>query len=140
LGFGAAYFASNHNSRNTAIVFPKQVYLRFKHLGGSKRQSLQVGHFQFLDGGEVTPQNATLAAVKKDRIVQRLIGTFGFSDVERSFDGFHHSYSTPKLNLTAVGSIPTRGVFQTDGWGWLQTGFSYTSLTGQIMPQRKTAG
>ena len=140
LGFGAAYFASNHNSRNTAMVFPKQVYLRFKHLGGNEGQSLQVGRFQFLDGGEVTPRNATLAAVKKDRIDQRLIANFGFSDVERSFDGFHYVYSMPKLNFTAVGSVPTRGVFQTDGWGWLHTGFFYTSLTGQVMPQGKAAG
>ncbi|MFZ0963357.1 MAG: alginate export family protein [Terriglobia bacterium] len=140
LGLGAAYFASNHNSQNTAMIFPKQAYLRFKHLGGSKGQSLQVGRFEFFDGGEATPHNATLAALKKDRIVQRLIGNFGFTNIERSFDGFHYNYSAPKLDFTAVGSIPTRGVFQTDGWGWLHTGFLYTSLTGQVMPQRKTAG
>jgi hypothetical protein len=79
LGLGAAYYVSNHNSRNAAMAFPKQAYLRFKHLGGSKGQSLQVGRFEFFDGGEVTPRNATLAALKKDRIVQRLIGNFGFS-------------------------------------------------------------
>jgi len=140
LGLGAAYFASNHNSQNTGMVFPKLAYVRFKHLGGSTAQSLQVGRFEFLDGSEVTPPNSTLAAVKKDRIVQRLIGNFGFSDVERSFDGFHYVYSTPKLDFTAVGSIPDRGVFQTDGWGWLHTGFLYTSLTGQVMPLKKTAG
>jgi hypothetical protein len=140
LSLGAAYFASNHNSQNTAMVFPKQAYLRFKYLGGKKGQSLQVGRFEFFDGGEVTPRNATLAALKRDRIVQRLIGNFGFSDVERSFDGFHYVYSTPKLDFTAVGSIPTRGVFQTDGWGWLHTGFIYTSLTGQVMPKGKAAG
>jgi hypothetical protein len=140
LGLGAAYFASNHNSRNAAMVFPKQAYLRFKHLGGRKGQSLQVGRFEFFDGGEVTPRNPTLAALKKDRIVQRLIGNFGFTDVERSFDGFHYEYSTPKLDFTTVGSIPTRGVFQTDGWGWLHTGFIYTSLTGQVRGQQKAAG
>src|SRR5208282_1245682 len=89
---------------------------------------------------EVTPQNPTLASVKKDRIVQRLIGNYGFSDAERSFDGFHYMYSTPDLNFTAVGSIPTRGVFQTDGWGWLHTGFLYTSLTGQVGAGKKAAG
>jgi Alginate export len=140
LGLGATYFASNHNSQSSAMVFPKQAYLRFKHLGGSKGQSLQVGRFEFLDGSEVIPRNATLAAVKKDRIVQRLIGNFGFSDVQRSFDGFHYVYSTAKLDFTTVGSIPTRGVFQTDGWGWVHTGFIYTSLTGQVRGQQKTAG
>ncbi len=140
LGLGGTYFVSNHNSQNSAMVFPKQAYIRFKHLGGHEGQSLQVGRFEFLDGSEVTPRNATLAAVKKDRIVQRLIGNFGFSDVQRDFDGFHYVYSRPALNFTVVGAIPTRGVFQTDGWGWLHTGFIYTSLTGQVRAQQKAAG
>jgi hypothetical protein len=140
LGFGSAYFASNHNSRNAVMVFPKQAYVRFKSLGGSEGQSLQVGRFEFLDGNEVSPRNATLAAVKRDRVMQRLIANFGFSDVQRSFDGFHYVYSTPQTNFTIVGAIPTRGVFQTDGWGWLHTGFIYTSLTGELWPQQKTAG
>ncbi len=81
----------------------------------------------------------TLAALKRDRIVQRLIGNFGFSDVERSFDGFHYVYSRPAINFTVLGAIPTRGVFQTDGWGWIHTGFLYTSLTGQVAPKGKNA-
>ena len=140
LGLGANYLAANHNNQYTAMVFPKQAYIRFRNLGGSEGESLQVGRFEFLDGSEVTPRNATLATLKKDRIVQRLIGNFGFSDVERSFDGFHYVYSRPTLNFTALGAIPTRGVFQTDGWGWLHTGFLYTSLTGQVAPQGGNAG
>lgn len=140
LGFGANYFAANNKSPNAAGVFPKQAYIRLKHLGGSEQQSLQVGRFEFLDGSEVTPADPTLAAVKRDRIVQRLIGNFGFSDVERSFDGFHYVYSLPALNFTVVGAIPTRGVFQTDGWGWLNTGFLYASLTGQARATGKNPG
>jgi hypothetical protein len=140
LGLGGAYFASNHNSQNTANAFPKQAFMRFKHLGGSEGANLQVGRFEFLDGGEVMPSNPTLAAVKRDRIVQRLIGNYGFSDVERSFDGFHYVSSWPSLNFTVVGAIPTRGVFQTDGWGWLHTGFVYSSLTGQIRAKENGSG
>ena len=140
LGLGGTYFASNHNSQTAASVFPKQAYIRFRHLGGKEGQSLQIGRFEFLDGSEVTPRNTTLSAVKKERIVQRLIGNFGFSDVQRSFDGFHYAYSMPAVNFTVVGAIPTRGVFQTDGWGQLRTGFLYASLTGQVKAQQKNAG
>jgi Alginate export len=140
LGLGGTYFAVNHNSQNSANVFPKQAYVTLHHLDRSRRQSLQVGRFEFLDGNEVTPVNPTLATVKRERIVQRLIGPFGYSDVQRSFDGFHYVYSTPKLDFTVVGSIPTRGVFQTDGWGWLHTGFIYASLTRQVRARQKTAG
>jgi len=40
LGLGGTYFASNHGSQNTAMVFPKQAYIRFKRLGGKEGQSL----------------------------------------------------------------------------------------------------
>ena len=47
----------------------------------------------------------------------------------RSFDGARYSYSTPDTDFTFVGATPTRGVFQTDGWGWNRIGFAYASFT-----------
>jgi hypothetical protein len=131
LGLGSNYAAANPGSQNTAMIFPKQLYVRFDGLGGNKAHTLQIGRFEFLDGSEVVPQNATLAAVKRDRVMQRLIGNFGFSDVGRSFDGVHYVYGSAKNNLTFVGAVPTRGVFQTDGWGWNRIGFGYASYTRQ---------
>ena len=77
----------------------------------------------------MTPKNATLAAVKRDRVYQRLIGNFGFSDVGRSFDGLHYTASTPSDNFTFIAAVTTRGVFQVDGWGWNRAGFGYGSWT-----------
>jgi hypothetical protein len=139
LGLGANYASANPGSQNTAMIFPKQLYVRFDGLGGNKGHTLQIGRFEFLDGSEVIPQNATLAAVKRDRVMQRLIGNFGFSDVGRSFDGVHYVYGSPKNNLTFVGAVPTRGVFQTDGWGWNRIGFGYASYTRQWGSQRHAA-
>jgi hypothetical protein len=130
LGLGSNYSAANGSS-NAAMIFPKQLFVRLDGLGGNKSHTLQIGRFEFLDGSEVVPKNATLAAVKRDRIFQRLIGAFGFSDVMRSFDGVHYSYGTPRDNFTFVGAVPTRGVFQVDGWGWNRTAFGYTSYTRQ---------
>src|SRR5580765_7010708 len=100
LGFGSNYLAANSGSQNTAMLFPKQVYIRFNGLAGVKAQSLQIGRFEFNDGSEIAPKNATLAAVKRDRVTQRLIGTFGFTDVGRSFDGLHYVLGNASSNFT----------------------------------------
>jgi len=129
LGLGSNYYSANGNSRYSSMVFVKQLYVRFKGLGASEANTLQVGRFEFNDGSELAPKNATLAVLKRDRISQRLIGTFGWSDVGRSFDGLHYSYSKPTNDLTFVAATPTRGVFQTDGWGWNRVGFGYAAYT-----------
>src|SRR5262249_50895755 len=129
LGPGASYYVANNKSRNSAMPFAKQGFVRFKYLFGSPAQSVKIGRFEFLDGSEVTPQNATLAAIKRDRIVQRLIGNFGWSHVQRSFDGLQYLYSKPGRTFTFVGAVPTRGVFQTDGWGETNTAFGYAAFT-----------
>ena len=76
LGLGATYFAATSGSRNRALPFPKQAFLRIKNLGGQGKRSLRVGRFEFADGTETTPADATLAAVKRERVAQRLLGTF----------------------------------------------------------------
>jgi hypothetical protein len=129
LGLGSNYYSANGNSQYSGMVFPKQVYVRFKGLGPSEAGSLQIGRFEFNDGTEIVPKNATLATLKRDRISQRLIGAFGWSDVGRSFDGAHFSYSKPTNDFTVVAAIPTRGVFQTDGWGWNRAAFGYAAFT-----------
>lgn len=131
LGLGSNYFTANHAERNTALVFPKQLYIGFDRLGGREGQTLQVGRFLFLDGSEIAPQNATLAALKSTRVSQRLVGDFGWSDVGRSFDGLRYSRTsaTNNDNLTFVAAVPTRGVYQVDGWGWNDVAFGYGSYT-----------
>jgi hypothetical protein len=129
LGLGSNYFTANGGNRNSAMIFPKQFFIRFDGMGGDKGQTLKLGRFEFLDGSEITPKNATLTSLKRDRISQRLIGNFGFSDVGRSFDGLHYSWGTGTHNLTFIAAVPTRGVFQADGWGWNRIGFGYAAYT-----------
>jgi hypothetical protein len=129
LGFGANYLTANSRDQNTAMIFPKQIYVRFTQFGSSKAHMLKLGRFEFLDGSETVPKNVSLAAIKRDRVNARLLGNFSFSDVTRSFDGMQYSYTKPRGNFTFVGAVPTRGVFQTDGWGWNQVAFGYASFT-----------
>jgi hypothetical protein len=128
LGLGGSYYVANDNSQNTAFIFPKQVFVRLKW----DHSSLRAGRFEFTDGSEVKPKDPTLASLKTDRIGQRLIGNFGFSDVMRSFDGLQYAYSNGSWNLSAVSAIPDRGVFQVDGWGWVKTPITYLALTRQV--------
>lgn len=127
LGLGGLYYGSNDRQSVAAMVFAKQAFVRYS----TEKQSIQVGRFEFNDGTETTPKNATLASLKSSRISQRLIGSFGWTHVGRSFDGFRYSGSSAKTNVTVVGAFPSRGVFQVDGWGDMRVGFGYAALTRQ---------
>jgi hypothetical protein len=126
-GLGGAYYVANDDNQNAAFIFPKQAYFRVK----GEHSSLRAGRMEFTDGTEVTPKDATLASLKNDRIRQRLIGNFGYSDVMRSFDGLQYAYLNGPWMFTAVSAIPTRGVFQVDGWGWVKTPVTYVALMRQ---------
>ena len=134
-GFGASYYVANGRSTSAAMLFAKQGFVRFKELGGIGGQSLKLGRMEFIDGTEVTPKNATLAVLKRDRIAHRLLGNVGFSDVGRSFDGVVYAINRSRLNFTFLGARPTRGVYQVDGWGELNANVFYGALTGQVGKQ-----
>jgi hypothetical protein len=127
LGMGASYFAAN--GRQDAGAFIKQAFIRFKGLGGDKASSLKLGWFEFSDGAETTPSDASLATIKRDHIAQRLIGPFGFTHVGRSFDGVHFVRNARLGAFTFVGARPTEGVFQLRGWNELEVDFYYGAST-----------
>jgi hypothetical protein len=126
LGLGANYFTSN--GQNTASIFPRQALIRFKAIGGEHNE-LTLGRFEFIDGAETAPKNATLAALKRDRIAHRLIGNFGFSHVGRSFDGAQFATKVGSNAINFMAGRATRGVFNTDGLGELDVDVLYAALT-----------
>ena len=134
LGMGANYFVGNDRSRNAGMVFPKQAFLRWK----AAAHAVRFGRFEYSDGTETTPPDATLAWLKRERITQRLIGPFGFTHVGRSFDGAHFTWNRKGMNFTALGALPTRGVFQVDGWGNLHVALGYAALTGNHAGKNRT--
>jgi alginate export protein len=129
LGLGANYYAANDSRTDVARLFVKQAAVRFKQMGGVAGQSLKLGRFEFIDGTETMPKDATLAALKRDRIAHRLIGNFGFSHVGRSLDGALYALDRGSWNLTALAVRPTRGVFDLDGWGDLDVNVFYGAAT-----------
>ncbi len=115
LGLGANYYQPYGNA-NDASVFLKQGYLEFGRelLGGFE---LKGGRFEFFDGVEFEPDDldSELKWLLDNRIKQRLIGNFGFSDVMRSFDGALATYGDDRWQASVMYGVPTKGVFDING-------------------------
>jgi hypothetical protein len=109
LGLGGTYYAANGNQTNAAAGALKQGFLRLH--GNAPGRSLRVGRFEFFDGMETTPKNPDLVYLQANRIAQRLVGNFGFSNAQRSFDGVDGHYDGSSWDLTAMGARPDQGVF-----------------------------
>lgn len=119
LGEGASYFAANDGTTGPGDVFPKEVYVRVGSPPTRDGHSLEVGRFDFADGTETVPADAALARLKAERLGHRLLGPFSFSHVTRSYDGAQYSWTSRGRQLLLMGARPTTGVFDTDGWGWV---------------------
>ncbi len=76
-----------------------------------KGLKVKVGRFAYNSALETGAKNPTIKILKKVRISQRLIGTFEWSRVGRSFDGFQVAYDRPYWNFTLTGVYPTAGGF-----------------------------
>jgi hypothetical protein len=132
LGLGGNYFAVNGDRK--VSLFVKQLNYQFPIASG---QTLKLGRQEFNEGTETIPPDAGLAMLKRDRISQRLIGTFAWTHVGRSFDAVQYVNNRPTFNLTAIGGFPTRGVFDLNGWNTLtDVKFAYVGAT---LPRYKSA-
>jgi len=107
LGPGANYFANTRQSPQGEI-FLKQGHLTLQ--GGGVTATL--GRFDYRSGLETLPTDATLLAVKRTRIADRLVGPFDFTHVTRSFDGGRVVWEDPTWNVTGWGARPTQGGFE----------------------------
>lgn len=137
LGPGAGYFAANDGTRNPGDIFPKQVYLRLGRAPGQDGHALTLGRFDFADGNETVPADPTLARLKRERIGHRLLGPFSFTHVQRSYDGAQYAWSAGGRQLLLMGARPTTGVFDTDGWGWVD---DVTALYGAVTTPLRLGG
>lgn len=133
LGLGATYYVANGKEQNVAWIFPKQAYVRFKWTtGADSPTSFKLGRMEFIEGTEHLPKDDTLATLKRERISQRLIGNFGFSHVQRSFDGAQLVFDTKSSNTIFFAGRPTQGVFDTDGLRELDVDVLYGAHTRSL--------
>lgn len=136
LGLGASYYAANNNHTNEANGFVKQAFVNFKYFGPA---SLKLGRFEYFDGGEVKPKDPFLATIVQTRIMNRLVSNFGFSAVQRAFDGAQFSLNSGPNNLTLFGARPTQGVFQVRGMDELDVDIYSGTYTRSISAGRNLA-
>jgi hypothetical protein len=127
LGLGATYYAVN-GGRDGSAVF-KQGFVRLKELFGSTSDSLKIGRFDFGEGLETKPDDATLASLKQNRIAQRLIGVFGFTHIQRGFDGVQYAHQSKASNFTFLAARPTSGAFDLDANKELDVDIYYGAFT-----------
>ncbi len=123
LGLGASYYQFSRSQNSNFII--KQLFVDFNlykkniktgNFELNKNIRLRLGRFDFNDGTEILPANNTLKWLRLNRIQQRLIGTFGFSHIQRSFEGFNLYFNnyinnTNKYNFSLFFGRPTFGAF-----------------------------
>jgi TorA maturation chaperone TorD len=134
LGLGASYFAASGRRDGSAIL--RQAYVRFQWPLRGGTSGLRIGRFEFADGAEVTPADATLATLKRDRVAHRLLGNFGFSHVGRGFDGLEYTWGNKQTNVTVAATRPTEGVFQLRSLKQLDVDVLYGAFTRQFSGPR----
>lgn len=127
MGLGATYYAANGNNSFPAAAFLKQGYVR--HHFGEGDKNLRVGRFEFFDGQETQPKDKTIAWLQTNRIAQRLIGNFGFSTAQRSFDGIDGHYGRGSWDVTAMAARANQGVFNMNGNPELNVDVQYLAFS-----------
>lgn len=126
MGLGATYYVANGNNSNAAAAFLKQGFVRYSW---NNARNLRLGRFEFFDGQETKPKGATLGWLQANRISQRLIGNFGFSAAQRSFDGFDAHWGKGAWDVTGMAARADQGVFNMNGNPELNVDLQYLALT-----------
>ena len=126
LGLGGTYYGSNGNNNYPAAAFFKQGYLRY-HFGPDK--TLRLGRFEFFEGQEMQPKDSNLAWIQTNRVAQRLIGNFGFTNAQRSFDGIDAHYGQGAWDVTAMAGRADQGVFNMNGNPELNVDIQYLAYS-----------
>jgi hypothetical protein len=126
LGLGASYYVANGNNSYPAAAFLKQGYVRY---GWDDDKNIRIGRFEFFDGLETKPKNPTLAWLQPNRVGQRLVSNFGFTNAQRSFDGIDAHYGQGSWDITAMAARSDQGVFNMNGNPELNVDLQYLAYT-----------
>jgi hypothetical protein len=94
------------------------------------RLRFRAGRFEFADGSEAAPTDPDLAALKRDRINQRLIASFNYA--LRSFDGAQFGYQRGASNFTALAVRAVEGSFQLRAFNEIDVDLAYAAYTRSL--------
>lgn len=127
LGLGGSYYAANGNVRFPAAASLRGAFLR-GHLAKDTVRP-EIGRFEFLEGAETVPKDPMLLWLQSNRMQQRLIGNFGFTTGQRSFDGVQLKLAHPRWDFTAMGARAVGGVFNMNANPELNVDAQYVAYT-----------
>lgn len=133
LGLGASYYAAN-GAAYPAALFVKQAFLRYNFDQHDK--NLRLGRFEFFEGMEMEQKNPALAWLQANRVAQRLVGNFGFTNAQRSFDGIDAHLGQGAWDLTAMAGRGDQGVFNMNGNPELNVDIQYLAFSRRQWKQR----
>lgn len=134
LGLGGTYYAHNGNNRFPAAASFKQGWLRYHF--ANEISTIRVGRFEFTDGTEIKPADKSLQWLQANRIAQRVIGSFGFSNGQRSLDGAEVKVGKGSWDVTAMGARAVQGVFNMNGNPELDVDTQYLAWSRTAAKQR----
>jgi hypothetical protein len=133
LGLGGSYYAANNGNQDPAAASFRQGFLRY-HV--TPHAAVRAGRFEFFEGREMPQKNPTLAWLQNNRLQQRLIGNFGFTDGQRSFDGAEAKLGGSNWDLTGMAGRATQGVFNMNANPELNVDIQYLGYTRLLSKQR----
>ena len=136
LGLGAVYFQHN---RSTA---PDSLYVKYLNFTleniADTGISATFGRFDYSGGLETLSNNPKIDWLKKVRLDARLIGGFGWSIYQRSFDGAKFQWDHDLGHLSVSGFRPTQGGFEQSAGKRINDidvlATAYTFKPGKIIP------
>jgi hypothetical protein len=126
LGLGATYYAANGNNSWPVAAFVKQAFARYDV---DTDKNIRIGRIEWFEGLETKPKNPTIAWLQPNRVAQRLIGNFGFTNAQRSFDGIDAHYGEGSWDVTTMFGRADQGVFNMNGNPELNVDTQYLAYT-----------
>ncbi|HTV65316.1 MAG TPA: alginate export family protein [Bryocella sp.] len=133
LGLGASYYAANGNNSWPVAAFVKQAFVRYD---AAPDQNIRIGRIEWVEGVETKPKNPTLAWLQPNRVAQRLIGNFGFTAAQRSFDGIDAHYGKGSWDITTMFGRADQGVFNMNGNPEINVDTQYLAYTKSDLGDR----
>jgi hypothetical protein len=127
LGLGGTYYAANNSNAYPAAASFRQGFLRY-HLHEDAGAAC-IGRFEFFEGQEMAARDASLRWLQNNRVAQRLVGNFGFSNGQRSFDGMEVKLGGASWDVTAMAGRATQGVFNMNANPELNVDIQYLSFS-----------
>ncbi|MEX2205373.1 MAG: alginate export family protein [Myxococcota bacterium] len=131
-GPGGSYFANTPEVNQEQGIL-RNAWLRWKNPFDASGVSVQAGRQLFREGLEAPSADPTLLWLQKNRIAERLVGPFDYTNVGRSFDGAQVAYDDAAVNVTAFGFVPTWGGFEINANRQLEVGIAGVALSAKAL-------